>query len=181
MDYNNQFTAVGFQGTATANGTAKIFRDGYITVGGVNSDTVNMPFGTVVSALPASPSQFKIGAPASTVIRGVVLFNSAFAQNDPAKSSYYLPTQLLSAMIKGTMNITGWTKTAAGSIDPVVGAVVIFNNTTGIIEFMASGASAPTGWTILPADVFDVGNNLNTGTGILNSGVGVSLSVRVLA
>jgi len=179
MDWNNQFSSIGFQGSAIANGNPKVYREGFVTVGGVNADTVNIPFGVIVSAAAATPNQFKIGAGAA-ICRGIVLFNPAFAQNDPAKNSYYLPGQVLASMLKGQVTITSWTKTATGAIDPVIGCVVIYNNTTGIIEFLAAGSSAPSGWTALAADVYDVGNALGTGTGILASGVGVSLSLRLI-
>ena len=179
MDWNLQFTTVGFQGTAVPNALPKIYRDGYVTVGGYNSSGSNMPFGVVVSATTAAPNAFLLGN-TSNVVRGVTLFNAAIAQNDPAKNSYYFAGQPLTAMLKGQMTIATWTKTSTGAIDPIIGCVVIYNTTTGIIEFQNTGWGGQVGWAALLADVIDVGNDLNTGTGIIGSGVGVTLSLRLI-
>lgn len=81
-----------------------------------------------------------------TVPRGIVLYRPDIAMNDPAKPDYVLQGVPLAVAYFGPVWIGTWTKTAAGSVDPVVGGVVIAKEDTGIIEFMVAGATAPSGW-----------------------------------
>jgi len=84
-----------------------------------------------------------------TVQRGITLYRPDIAMNDPAKPSYVLQGAPLTVAYFGPVWIGTWGKLGAAAIDPVVGCLVVANNTTGLIEFVAAGGSAGTGYTLL--------------------------------
>lgn len=146
------FTAVGYKGGASQNGIPVVAQGiAPQTIGGILS-TANVDngdgFGSVMSRLASAPNEFYYGLPTSGIVAGILQFDPAIAQNDPAHANYPLLGQPVAVGNVGPYVYYGWGKTAAGAIDPVPGCVVIFKNATGAIEFIASGA-APGGWTIL--------------------------------
>lgn len=155
------FTAVGYKGGANINGKPVVAQGtAPQSIGGILS-TANVSasggvFGVVVSRTAAAPNEFIVGTTTSGYVAGIIQFDGSIAQNDPAHSSFPLLGQPITVGTRGRYIYESWTKTATGAIDPVIGAVVIFNNTTGVIEFLANGGSAPGGWTALSAAVVQV-------------------------
>jgi hypothetical protein len=162
-----RFTGISYRGKAPLNGMPAGPKELQLTVGGIfdSSASENIGyeayFGRVVSADTAEPHNFIIGA-GGAVLQGIVLFDPAITKNQPAASDHYIADTPMTVLKKGLAAFSSWTKTAAGAIDPVLGCEVIYNNTTGAIEFLTSGA-APTGWTIMPAAIFDIDENAVTG------------------
>ncbi len=155
------FTAVGFKGGANINGKPVVAQGtAPQSIGGIlstaNTSASGGVFGVVLSRTPAAPNEFVVGTTTSGVVTGILQFDGSIAQNDPAHSDFVLLGQPITVGTRGRFVYENWTKTATAAIDPVPGAVVIFNNTTGIIEFLASGGSAPGGWTALSANVVQV-------------------------
>ena len=191
MDYNNQFTAVGLQGTAPIQAVPRRFTNGYWTIGGnaSYSNSTGIYFGTIVSALPAAPSDFLIGqSVATSPVRGVAIWEPSIGQNDPFKNNYALQGTPVTVMTWGMFAINSWTKTATGAVDPSIDAVVIYNKTTGAIEFQPYGTvAAPTGWVLAVEGVagvpymrvVEVGNLAGNSPAVLNQGSGVVLKIEV--
>lgn len=155
MDQNLTLN-IGVKGQLSLNAQAVPLQEGYLKLGGFvdSTQTNGLAFGVVVSADPDTPDNFVAGLTSGNVVRGVCVFDDAIAQNAPAHPNSYLAGFPCAALNHGFMWLGSWTKTATDAIDPVIGCVVIFNNTTGVIEFLAAGDTAPTGWTALTnADV----------------------------
>jgi hypothetical protein len=158
-----RFTGVSYRGKAPINGYPAGPKEMRLTVGGIfdSSKTENIGneayFGRVVSADAAAPHNFYIGA-GGDVHTGIVLFDEAIAQNQPAGSDHYIADTPMTVLRKGPVAYSSWRKTATSAIDPVIGCEVIYNDTTGEVQFLASG-SAPSGWTIAPAAVLDVSDS----------------------
>jgi hypothetical protein len=166
------FTTVAFKGVSTING-APVNRSnaGYKTVGGIidgsdsNNSGLTASFGVVVSSLPANESGlFVIGKPAGYLPVGVLMFDAGIAQNDPAKSDYFLQNLPVTAIYEGTVRYQSWTKTQTGSIDPIKGCQIIYRTTTGgtagcaigAIEFLPAGQAIPTSFASFPGYVVEV-------------------------
>jgi hypothetical protein len=149
---------IGFKGQLKLKAQAVPMMEGYLKLGGVTDpDGADLEFGVVVSADPTTPNLFEAGAASGNVVRGVSVFDDAIAQNAPAHPNKYLAGLPCAAITHGFFYIAGWTKNATAAIDPVIGCKVIYNTTTGVIEFLASTGSAPSGWAELTnADVRDV-------------------------
>ena len=141
----------GFKGQLELNAQAVPLQEGYLKLGGIvaSTQTNGLRFGVVVSADPETPDLFEAGKASGKVVRGVCVFDDAIAQNAPAHPNSYLSGLPCAALNHGFMWLGSWTKDATGATDPAIGCVVIFNNTTGVIEFLAAGTSAPTGYTVL--------------------------------
>lgn len=149
---------IGFKGQLSLNAQAVPLQEGYLKLGGITDpDGSDLPFGVVVSADPLTPDIFEAGAASGNVVRGVSVFDDAIAQNAPAHPNKYLAGLPCAAINHGFFYLGSWTKTATGAIDPVIGCKVIYNTTSGVIEFLASSGSAPSGWAVLAnADVRNV-------------------------
>jgi hypothetical protein len=148
------FTQVGFKGGAVQNGIPVVAQGrAPQDLGGIlstaNTTASGAGFGAVLSVLPAAPNEFYYGLVTSGIVTGILQFDASIAQNDPAHANYPLLGQPITVGYEGAFIYNGWNKTQSGAIDPVKGAVIQFNNTTGEIEFLASGASASSGWTVL--------------------------------
>lgn len=128
--------------TPTGTGNDIIFTAKALTV--YTTPTKNF-YSTGGTATIATTTAGTVGS----VARGIVVYRPDIAMIDLSKPNYILQGTPLSIAYFGPIWLGSWTKTAAGAIDPVLGAVVIAKNDTGIIEFLASGTSAPTGWTAL--------------------------------
>lgn len=153
MESNLNLT-IGYKGQLELKAVAVPLQEGYLKIGGFADNAVGaaaLPFGIVVSADPANPNVFEAGVPSGNVIRGICVYDDAIAQNAIAHPNSYLPGMPAAAIRHGFIWFDGWTTTATGAGAPAIGGVVIFNDTTGVIEFMAAGSTAPTGWTALAA------------------------------
>ena len=164
MISQNASLAIGFKGAAKLNGVPMFLHQLPMTAGGVidNLETQDPAFGVLVSSFPNEPGSFSVGVPEGAIPRGVLLFDAAISQNDPGKPNSYFPGNPATAAIFGPVQFSSWGKTAAGSIDPVLGCKVIANETTGVIEFLpAATPAAPAGWITLNAAVVnkDFGSN----------------------
>lgn len=182
-------TSVAYRGQFPINGMPVGPKDSYNTIGGFldpndtnNSAVQSLTFGYVVSALPATPSQFVVGQPSGYILRGVAKFDESIAYNQPFLPTGYIIGTDATLIARGWFRISSYNKTAVGAIDPVLGSLVIVDTTTGEIQFVAAGtATAPTGW-FFPKSVdgdtaltiVDIDANMgNVG------GVGVTLAVNI--
>lgn len=148
------FTQVGFKGGAIQNGIPVVAQGrapqnlgGILSTG--NTTASGAGFGAVLSRLASAPNEFYYGLVTSGLVAGILQFDGSIAQNDPAHASYPLLGQPITVGYEGAYIYNGWNKTQSGAIDPVPGAVIQFKNTTGEIEFLPSGSSASSGWTVL--------------------------------
>lgn len=150
---------IGFKGNVSVSAQAIPLQEGYLKLGGIVDPeaTSALSFGRVVSAESAKPDVFKAGKASGNVVRGISIWDDSIAANAPAHPDSYLQGLPCAVLAHGFAFVNGWTKEATGAIDPVIGAVVIFNTTSGAIEFLESGSSAPSGYEILEgASVKDV-------------------------
>lgn len=150
---NNNPLSIGWMGAVKQNGVPLINQVGYFTKGGnIQEDETNVPFGCVVSEDPANQGVFYKGIDTGRVISGVLYCEESTAQNEPAKPDYLIGGQQASVIFKQGLWLQSWSKTAVGAIDPEPGCIVIFKNTTGVIEFLQAGTAAiPSGYTQLNA------------------------------
>ena len=142
------FTSIGFQGTAEINGEGVIFghTQGYKNMGATvdpddsNNDGLIPYYGLVVSSSSGSAEDLvALGQPSGYVVRGILQFDAAVAQNDPAKATYVLPGLPTSIIYAGTAKYQSWTTTQSGADDPALGCVPIFRATS------AGTGDAPSG------------------------------------
>jgi hypothetical protein len=148
----NLTLAIGFVGQGTPNAIPAYTDNGAFLLGGfpAQADLQTPKFGVVVSENPAGvDGELFCGIPTDYIPVGVLVYEGGVAMNDPAKPDSYLGNQPVAALAFGTVWYGTVTKTAPNAIDPVIGSVVICNNTTGVIEFLPKGSTAPTGWTVL--------------------------------
>ena len=148
---SNLSLEIGFKGQLKLNAQAVPLQEGYLKVGGiVDSNATNgLKFGVVCSADPDTPDTFEAGVASGNVIRGIVVFDDAISQNAPAHPNCYLAGLPCVAINHGFVWLESWTKEGTGAIDPVIGCKVVYNDTTGAIEFIAASGSADTGYTVL--------------------------------
>lgn len=156
--------SLGFRGQGKPNAIAAYVDNGAYLVGGFASltDTQTAYFGTLMSSNPAGiDGEFFCGIPSGYSQIGIAIYEAGIAMNDAAKNNYVLTGQPMTVMQFGNLWLASWTKTASNAIDPIMGAVVIANNTSGAIEFVPRGSSAPTGWTAINASIKAVSDRLN--------------------
>lgn len=149
---SNLSLKIGFKGQLKLNAQVMPLQEGYLKLGGIvdNSATNGLKFGVVCSSDPDSPEIFKPGHATSTdIVRGIVVFDDAVAQNAPAHPDSYLAGFPCAAVNHGFVWVESWTKAGTGAADPKIGCKVVFNTTTGAVEFIASSASAGEGYEIL--------------------------------
>ena len=127
------------------------------------SNTVDAHFGRIVSVDPAFPDAFLVGWTNGQRVVGPLLNDQGIRENDPAKADYILNQQPATAVIKGALWFGNWQiNSQLGLIAPSMGCVVVFNESTGLIGFMADGTVAfPAGYKPLLAAV--VSTNQATG------------------
>lgn len=163
MPTSNLSVSLGYKGSGKPNAVAAYNDLGAYLLGGIPAadDTQTPYFGCLVSVNPSGSddSQYYCGIPSGYVAVGIILYHAGIAMNDPAKPDSFLSTQPATIMNCGNMWLAHWGKTAPGSIDPRIGSVVIANNTSGLIEFMPQGSTAPTGWTVVGASVKSVSDD----------------------
>ena len=143
---------IGFKGQLKLNAQAVPLQEGYLKIGGIvnNSQTNGLSFGVVASVNPDDPDLFVAGTASGNVVRGIVVFDDAIAQNAPAHPGKYLAGMPASVLNHGFAWLQNWTKTATGAQDPALGCKVIFKDADGTIEFLpATAGSVPSGYTEL--------------------------------
>jgi len=152
---SNMSLVIGFKGAGALNGVPVFNHQLPLTIGGVidPAETVDPNFGRVASVIAASPNSLRVGIPATAVPIGVYIFDPAIAQNDLAMNNKYFPGGMASVMTFGQLQLATWTKTGAGTIDPVRGCKVIVEDATGNIEFVGSATAVPANFTQLKACV----------------------------
>lgn len=150
---------IGLKGQLALNAQAVPLQEGYLKLGGIvdATETNGLKFGLVVSADADAPDSFVKGQSGSNVVRGVCVFDDAIAQNAPAHPDKYLCGMPCAVLNHGFMWLSEWDTAESTEITPVIGCKVIFNTTSGVIGFIASGASVPDGYAELSdADVRSV-------------------------
>ncbi len=157
--------------TATASGVTDTFTSKYAT-------KVSAP--TFTDGYPATGFTFTVATSVSGTYgafpRGVLLFDASISQNDPAKPNYTIQGTPLTFAYKGPVwiqSFIGSTNNVAGSnalagkdlsgvaltgyqSTPLLNSVVVASNVTGEIGFLATGSSAPSGYSIINATVKSV-------------------------
>lgn len=149
---SNLSLRIGFKGQLKLNAQAMPLQEGYLKLGGIVDDSAadGLKFGVVCSSDPDSPEIFKAGhATGTDIVRGIVVFDDAVAQNAPAHPDRYLAGFPCAAVNHGFVWLEGWTKDGTGAADPKIGCKVVFSTATGEIEFIGSGASAGEGYEVL--------------------------------
>ena len=168
MQTNLAPLSVEFKGSQNINGypavvegsTRLIQTDGgIISNGNVDGTAV---FGCVMSVVASGAGSddnaFYVGLPGSAyTVMGVLLNEQGVQENDPAKPNYLNNEQMCTIVSRGRLIYTSYDLTAPGSLAaPFVGCRVIFSNSTGLIGFIAKGASVPVGYTQLQAAVINI-------------------------
>lgn len=158
MDKNMELS-IGLKGQLKLNAQAVPLQEGYLKLGGIVdiSLTTGLKFGVVVSADPDTMDVFEAGCASGNVVRGISVFDDSIAQNDPGHPDCYLAGMPCAALNHGFAYLANWTKGSTGAIDPTIGCKVIYNTTSGAIEFISASATAAEGWSELAgASVRDI-------------------------
>jgi hypothetical protein len=158
MMSQNASLAVGFKGAADLNGVPMYVHQLPLTLGGVidPAETADPIFGRLVSTFPNEPHNFLVGVPPASIPRGVLIFDAAISENDPAKPDAYIPGAPATIALYGPLQYKRWGMLAPGAIEPVIGCKVIAATDTGIIGFLPSTeVVAPAGYIFVNASVID--------------------------
>lgn len=155
---SNLSLQLGFKGQLALNAQAVPLQEGYLKLGGIvdaTNQSSGLPFGVVCSAPADDPSAIVAGAGSGNVIRGIVAFDDAIAQNAIAHPGKYLAGMPCAFIAKGLVKVQSWETNK----DPVIGYKVQFADATGAIGFVQTNADAShtllTGATVV--DVTDDG------------------------
>lgn len=138
---SNLSLQLGFKGQLALNAQAVPLQEGYLKLGGIvdaTNQSAGLPFGVVCSAPADDPTAIVAGKGSSNVIRGIVAFDDAIAQNAIAHPGKYLAGMPCSFIAKGLVKVQSW---ETGK-DPVLGYKVQYADTTGVIGFVSSSADA---------------------------------------
>jgi hypothetical protein len=138
---SNLSLQIGFKGQLALNAQAVPLQEGYLKLGGIvdaTNQSAGLPFGVVCSAPADDPQQIVAGKGSGNVIRGIVAFDDAIAQNAPAHPGKYLAGMPCAFLVKGLVKIQNW---ETGK-DPVLGYKVQFADSDGKIGFVSSSADA---------------------------------------
>ena len=155
-----------------------------ITASGKSATVYSAP--TYTDSTPATGCGITMAVVSSgvygSVPRGVTIYDASVAENDPAKPNYIIQGASITLMYQGQIwlktwiGASTWTGGTTGLVttqdssgvtltgalaSPVLGAVVVASNVTGEIGFLASGSSAPTGYSIISATVKSVSTDTN--------------------
>lgn len=144
---SNMTLSVGFKGQLKLNAQAVPMQEGYLKIGGTVDETNGLAFGVAASSDPDTLDLFEAGKTGSNVVRGIVVFDDAIAQNSPAHPNKYLNGMPCAVINHGFLWLASWTKTATGAADPAIGSKVIFKDADGTIEFVGSSTDVPANWT----------------------------------
>lgn len=140
MDSNLSLN-IGFKGQLKLNAQAVPMMEGYLKLGGIvdaTNQSTGLSFGVVCSAPADDPTAIVAGAGSGNVIRGIVAFDDAIAQNAIAHPGKYLAGMPCSFIAKGLVKVQSW---ETGK-DPVIGYKVQFKDADGVIGFVSSSADA---------------------------------------
>lgn len=137
---SNLSLAVGFKGSQKLNAQAVPLQEGYLKLGGIvdSTQTTGLKFGVVCSAPSSDPAAIVAGAGSGNVIRGIVVFDDAIAQNALAHPGTYLAGMPCAFIAKGLVKIMSW----EADKDPVLGYKVQYKDDDGTIGFVSSSADA---------------------------------------
>ena len=138
---SNLSLSIGFKGQLALNAQAVPMQEGYLKLGGIvdaTNQANGLPFGVVVSAPADDPTAIVAGAGSGNTIRGISVFDDAIAQNALGHPGKYLAGMPCAFIAKGLVKMQSW---ETGK-DPVIGYKVQYNDTTGVIGFVASSADA---------------------------------------
>lgn len=133
----NMSLSLGFKGQLKLDAQAVPLQEGYLKLGGIATGA-DLSFGVVCSAPAATPTAIVAGKGDGNVVRGIVVFDDAIAQNAPAHPGKYLKDMPCAFISKGLVKIMNW----ESGKDPVIGYKVQFADTTGVIGFVSSSADA---------------------------------------
>jgi hypothetical protein len=165
MESNMNFSDIQFKGATAQNGVPIFNHDGApITTGGYISslETQTAYFGRVVSAEDATPRTWLMGIGGTRKVVGILQNDYATNENSPFKAGYLLAGLPATAIFFGPCWMESWTHAGTGThTTPLRGDVVIYNNTTGAIEFLPVLTAVPSGYSVLDASVieYDVDTN----------------------
>ena len=138
---SNLSLQIGFKGQLALNAQAVPLQEGYLKLGGIvdaTTQSAGLPFGVVCSAPADDPTAIVAGKGSGNVIRGIVAFDDAIAQNAIAHPGKYLAGMPCAFIAKGLVKVQSW---ETGK-DPVLGYKVQYADTTGVIGFVSSSAEA---------------------------------------
>ena len=138
---SNLSLQLGFKGQLALNAQAVPLQEGYLKLGGIvdaTNQSAGLPFGVVCSAPADDPTAIVAGKGSGNVIRGIVAFDDAIAQNAIAHPGKYLAGMPCSFIVKGLVKVQSW---ETGK-DPVIGYKVQFADSDGKIGFVSSSADA---------------------------------------
>ena len=138
---SNLSLQLGFKGQLALNAQAVPLQEGYLKLGGIvdaTNQSAGLSFGVVCSAPADDPTAIVAGAGSGNVIRGIVAFDDAIAQNAIAHPGKYLAGMPCSFIAKGLVKVQSW---ETGK-DPVLGYKVQYADATGVIGFVSSSADA---------------------------------------
>ena len=157
---NMSFNATNLKGSGYVDGTPVFSKQLPLTRGGVIGEvsTGAAKFGYVVSATGDDPNTFVMGVDTATYTNfpvGILIADPSIMMNDPTMNNYYYAGRPATAITFGLVQIYNYATGTTGLIPPVLGAKVVCNTTTGQIGFIASGATAPSGYAIINASVYD--------------------------
>lgn len=159
---SNLSLQVGFVGQKKPNAQAVPLQEGYLKLGGIvdaTNQSSGLKFGVVCSAPADDPTAIIAGKGSGNTIRGICVFDDAIAQNAPAHPDKYLAGMPCAFIAKGLVRFDDWSTEETKAIDPVVGAQVEYNDSTGVVAFVAAGGSADSSHTLLEnATVVEVTN-----------------------
>ena len=141
MERNMSFAIGNFQGTGKPSGVPVFLHQLPATRGGVIGSVVagsEPKFGRLVSADPDDPNTFVVGLPAGNFAVGILMFDPAIAQNDPAMNDLYFEGRPATAMTFGPLTLEGYEE---GLAEGRLGMTVWANKVTGEIGFEAIGTT----------------------------------------
>lgn len=156
MEQNMSFAIGNFQGTGKPSGVPVFLHQLPATRGGVIGPVVagaEPRFGCLVSADPDTPNVFDVGLPAGNFPVGILMFDPAIAQNDPAMNDLYFEGRPATAITCGPVQLQGY---ESGLADGKLGMEVYANRVTGEIGFEAIGTTPDAGTYVkLNAHVYE--------------------------
>lgn len=141
MERNMSFAIGNFQGTGKPSGMPVFLHQLPATRGGVIGPVVagsEPKFGRLVSTDPDDPNTFVVGLPAGNFAVGILMFDPAIAQNDPAMNNLYFEGRPATAMTFGPLTLEGY---EPGLAEGRLGMTVWANKVTGEIGFEAIGTT----------------------------------------
>ncbi len=141
MEQNMSFAIGNFQGTGKPSGVPVFLHQLPATRGGIIGAVTagsEPRFGRLVSADPDTPNVWEVGLPAGNFAVGILMFDPAIAQNDPAMNDLYFEGRPATAITCGPVHIQGY---ESGLADGKLGMNVYANIVTGEIGFEAIGTT----------------------------------------